>query len=461
MHSLSARRALSACAISAASFAALLAPGVASAKTPPSACVNGANITAQGSSLQAPHQKEFWTKEFDGFSTKDFGCGGAVTAPTVTYESSGSGTALKSWGAEAPAEGEPFVGFGPNNAFLGVDEPPNETQLSNLDGQESVKAEGAESVESIPVAQAAVAIIVHLPTGCTASSTVANAENRLVLSDAELAAIYQGEIKKWGELNVGGDKVTCPEEPITIVVREDGSGTTHITKRFLGQLDPSTSFEYETGKFATWGELSEASLNKKWPLVDAVVKPVAKGGGELANKVNEIPGAIGYLNLFEARAKGFEGKEANKFWVEIQNTEKVKTVKGVKVFTYTFQDPSTDYDTATTASSNCEKEDYVVAGSLEPFPPATTLLPWDKVTTNPSEKKSYALCGLTYDIAFSNYYSVPGTSKAEEETVKQYLQFLTAKKGGQLSLAGHDYLALPTAVLTRAAKGAKEINYTE
>ena len=131
------------------------------------------------------------------------------------------------------------------------------------------------------------------------------------------------------------------------------------------------------------------------------------------------------------------------------------------MFSYTFADPSTDGESATSASSNCNKEDYVVAGSEEEFPPANTLLPWDKVATNPTEKKIYALCGLTYDIAYKNYFSVPGTSKAEEETVKQYLQFVTAKKGGELSLAGHDYLALPANVLAEADAGAAEINYTE
>lgn len=478
MHSLTARRVLSACAISAASVAALLAPSVASAKTKvPPACEHGESVQGQGSSLQAPHQINFWTKEFDGFSTKYFGCGGFAGAPTVTYKSSGSGTALKSWGAEAGNAEEPFEGFGPKNAFLGVDEPPNSTQLTNLDGQETVNPEGAESVESIPVAQAAVAVIVHLPAGCTASSTVEHAEHRLVLTDKELAAIFQGELKTWGELKAGGDSVTgtatklegepsCGSVPITVVVRHDGSGTTHITKRFLGQINPAGSFEYEAGKFATWGELSEASLNKSWPLATKVVKPANKGGGELANKVNEIEGSIGYLNLFEARAKGFDDVVSpQKFWVELQNTEKSKTKKGVTTFTYTYQDPSTNWDAEATASSNCSKEDYVEAGSESPFPPETTLVPWDKVTTSLTEKKSYALCGLTYDIAFKNYYTLSAAlypaTKAEEETVKQYLQFITDKKGGQLTLPGNDYLALPTAVLERADKGAAEISWTE
>ena len=132
MHSLSARRVLSACAISAASVAALLAPAAASAKGTPPACLNGANVTGQGSSFQAPEQINVWTKEFNIVSTKDFGCPGTPGqpgSPEIKYTSTGSGTALKSWGAEAPTETEPFVGFGLTNAFIATDEPPNEAQF--------------------------------------------------------------------------------------------------------------------------------------------------------------------------------------------------------------------------------------------------------------------------------------------------------------------------------------------
>jgi ABC-type phosphate transport system substrate-binding protein len=466
MHSLSARRVFSACAISAASVAALLAPNVASAKGVPPACANGANVTGQGSSLQAPEQTGVWTKEFNKVASKDFGCPGTPGgpgAPEVKYTSSGSGTALKSWGAEAPTGTEPFVGFGTNNAFIGVDEPPNETQLSNLDAEETVQPEGAESVESIPVAQAAVAIIVHLPEGCSATSTAA--PGRLVLSDEDLKNIYEGPTT-WGSLTDGGDAVTgtatklsepCTSVPIKVVVRLDGSGTTHIVKRFLGQIDPSTELTIpltEGKTTATWGELSEGGLNKTWPTATKVVVAATKGGGGLAEEVNAQEGSIGYLNLFEARAKGFAPATATKFWVEVQNTDK----KGKLTYT----EPSTNDDTSTTqASSNCAKEDYVVAGTDTTFPPENTLVPWDKVTTNLTEKKSYALCGLTYDIAFKNYFSVSGTTKAEEETVKQYEQFVTDKKGGQAELAGHDYLSLPSAVASKATKGAAEIEYTE
>ncbi len=465
MHSLSARRVLSACAISAASVAALLAPAAASAKGTPPACLNGANVTGQGSSFQAPEQINVWTKEFNIVSTKDFGCPGTPGqpgSPEIKYTSTGSGTALKSWGAEAPTETEPFVGFGLTNAFIATDEPPNEAQLSSLDAEETVEKEGAESVESIPVAQASEALIIHLPEGCKAESV---ATGRLVLSDEDLRRIFEGTDTTWGQLTDGSDAVTgtatklggeeCSKVTIKPVVRLDGSGTTHVFKRFLGQIDPSTELtipETDGKTEATWGELSEGGLNKTWPTAAHVVVAKTKGSGGLIEEVSEQEGAIGYTNLAEGRAKGYAPATTTKFWAELQNSEK----KGKA----TYADPSTNGDVAAEASSNCNKEDYVVAGADTTFPPESTLVPWDKVTTNLTEKKSYALCGLTYDIAFKNYHSVPGTTQPEEETVKQYYQFMTSKKGGQTELGGKDYLALPSNVLGLADQGAAEIEYS-
>ena len=244
MHSLSARRVLSVCAISAASFAALLAPSVASAKAKvPPACIRVQASRARARRCR-PRTRSNTGRRIRRLLDQGLRLRGAVGAPTVTYTSSGSGTALKSWGAEAGVPGEEFVGFGTNNAFLGVDEPPNETQLSNLDSQETVSPEGEKSVESIPVAQAAAAIIVHLPAGCTANSTAA--AGRLSLTDAELGGIYEGTITTWGQLTDGGESHRPGHSHLPMAkcrsrssVRLRWVGHNPHLKRFLGQIDPA------------------------------------------------------------------------------------------------------------------------------------------------------------------------------------------------------------------------------
>src|SRR5271154_1643287 len=132
MRVFSARRLISACALSAATAAVLIAPGLASATDLSGKC-KGTSIEAQGSSLQKVAQ-ELWgvpgngfnkTFTFENETTEEMESGntvGCAGAPTVTYHSSGSGSGLKAFGAEGAA---------PNyekNGFVGTDEAPSETQ---------------------------------------------------------------------------------------------------------------------------------------------------------------------------------------------------------------------------------------------------------------------------------------------------------------------------------------------
>ncbi len=474
MHPFSARRLVSACAVSAVVAAGLIAPGAASAASSNPACAKGVDITAAGSSLQYVLQDsgaKAWTKEFNGSTTKSkFACPSSPAKPTVTYVKSGSGAALKSWGAEStlgtPEEKlnskgvkEQEIGFGVQNGFVGTDEPPNATQLSHIALNEATVE--PESVLSIPVAQESVAIIVNLPTGCTAESTVTNATGRLALSDESLSKVFDGEYTKWSQLSQGGvnklSSPACEAEPIKVIVRHDQSGTTHIVKRFLGQLNNS-SFPVTGEPEKTWGQLSEGALNTVWPTATHAINATASSGSGLAAEVKATPGSIGYLNLAEARSLGFGGSGGQTFWVMLQNTEK----KGKLTYT----DPSTGSTEAvmtgtTPQNANCDGTVYT-DNENKPFPPASVGVAWDTATTLASQKKSYALCGLTYDLALEEYSNLSGkeATQEEEETVKTYLQFSVDKKGGQADLEGQDYYPLPKgAVATEAVQGAASITW--
>ena len=96
MKFLSTRRIVSACAVSAATVAALVLPGAASAAV--GAQCSGVPITAQGSSLQAVAQQEIWGPGFHttGASLACDGSQGSKGRPTITYSSTGSGAGLRS-----------------------------------------------------------------------------------------------------------------------------------------------------------------------------------------------------------------------------------------------------------------------------------------------------------------------------------------------------------------------------
>jgi ABC-type phosphate transport system substrate-binding protein len=458
MTSFSARRLVSACVVSAATVAALVAPGAASASL--GAQCSGSNIGGQGSSLQKLAQ-ELWTKEFNN-STEKHACNGTQgtkALPTVAYNPSGSGAGLKSWGVKKEEHK-----YEATNAFVGTDEAPNPTAKAEIEENQSIEPHLAKTLASIPVLQAAVAVIVNLPEKCVATST--SNKGRLVLNNSTLEAIWRGTITKWSEITDNGDKLSgtgcLPETPIKHLVRLDGSGTSHIFKKYLGLINKSTSFETtnlagESVGARTWNEITEGKENTSWPTADAVIRPAEKGTGPLVALTAATPSSISYANLADVRKSTsfiptLGGPNKATFWVPIQN----KTLEPV-----TYADPSTDKEVAKLAESNCAKEEYTDGETA--FPPASVFESWSAVTTKTVEPK-YTLCGLTFDLAFSKYGQYPLTSLEEATTTNNYLQYVldTVKEtlefpkrnGGQALIKNHDYEPLIGTVLKEAQKGA-------
>lgn len=456
MTSLSARRLVLTCILSAVTVAALVAPGAASAAGKLGAQCSGSNITGQGSSLQKLAQQTVWNPDFNisGNGHACNGTQGTKAKPTVTYNSVGSGAGLESWGANGHA-----ANFEASNAYVATDEPPNSTQIAEIESHGAAK-----TLETLPVLQGAVAVIVNLPAGCTPTSKSAF-PFRLVLNNVTLEAIFRGAITKWSEITDSGDKLsgkTCnAETPIKPVVRLDGSGTTHIFKRYLGLINGGT-FETEKAEIKTWDEVSEGTENTTWPKAAGVTKPTEKGNGPLAKLVAETPSSIGYANLADARSnKSFTpptgGGGKARFWVALQN-DGIGTTG-----TITYADPASNSDVEALGNANCAGEEY--ANGENPFPPPSVVEPWNEVTTKVTEKH-YTLCGLTYVLAFTEYSKYTGTSLQETTTVYNFVGFMLGtnitegQEGGQSLIRNHDYLSLPAGpVLTDAQKGAESIRF--
>lgn len=427
----------------------LAAPGTALAKS--SSQCSGVNVAGQGASLEAL-AIGVWDKKFNE-STDKYACNGSQGTkgtPKITYTNTGSGQGLESWGEF----GKVATNYGPTNGYIGTTETPDAKVLGEIASHESPLT--PEQIATVPTVQLAIAVYVNLPTGCTSATSTA-VSGRLVLNQSTLAGIWDGSITKWSQITDGGDALSGPscnpaEDTITPVVREDQAGSTHILKRFLGLIDSAT-FETPKGP-ETWDNLSEGELNTTWPSSLAFVQPAKKGDAEEAAKVAATPGSIGYSNLAELRATGKFSKSGEggsgtaKFWVEIQNEEKSGKVK--------YQDPATNGDVEAASEANCKKTVY--SNGSNPFPPPAVTEPWNEVTTKTSEK-TYPLCGFAYVLTTEKYSLFPETSSGEAETVKDFLQYVTDKKGGQTDIVGHDYEALPSTVDKEAANGAKEIAF--
>jgi ABC-type phosphate transport system substrate-binding protein len=527
MSRLSARRAATAFAPLAV-FAAIALPATASA-TEPTPDINeqcsGPAIQAEGSTFQGPAQfaltgyewetSEELTTGYNHSTTNVLACAGAagqgsLQKPTVRYNQTnplerGSGSCLKSFGEgvktfeetkEEESEGKKFADKYPRMSrfpFCGTDEAPSVTHKAEM--EKFSEPENTSPIETIPFAQGAEAIVVHLPAGCTASSEplikgILKPSARLSLTQSEIEEIYRGALTKWSQLvgNSAHNKLSCTvgsEEEATIipVVRKDKSGTTHIFKKFLEQVNETVKFSAETfgGKgeeTRDWEEVAEGSENQRWPTAAHVTKPAANGNQGVAETVGTTPSTIGYADLAVAREYnggyfskkcttghkapecGGENKkgEANHlFWALVQNNpEKAE-----------FADPATNKDVEKKASSNCASTVYI-AKLGEKVPPVSTLADWSKVKGS-NTSKTYPICGLTYDLAPQLYYPylkhyslTQAESKAIATSAHDYLHWMVNAKtgGGGLTLKNTDYAKITGKVQKEAELGAEEIGNT-
>lgn len=388
-------------------------------------------ILGQGSSLQKIAQ-EVWIGES--------GC-------PVTYTTSSSGTGRKAWGVEE-------AGHKPNDkttknpaesgdTFIGTDEALGEAspkQIKDLDEA----AGGTGQTLVIPVLQAAVAAIVHPPSGCTPHE----------INNKSLLEVWNGTITKWSEIKPEPSG-TCTGS-ITRVVRQDVSGTTFVFKTYLSQIEEPTMVAPCNKN--SWKKMAEPENNKVWPESEketcpsglSPVKEAAEsGGGGEVKEVKETVGAIGYANLGDAR-NGYVAKELE--WLNVQNN-------GVKessmTFTPTYADPGTagTEPGPTAAKANCANTEYGArSGTGEVDDDLSGLNGAHPTATN------YPICTLTYDVALVNYTLAEFPHAAEEgAATKEYLEYVTSTSGGQTAIAEkHDYDELPETATSKILQFAQE-----
>ena len=132
--------------------------------------------------------------------------------------------------------------------------------------------------------------LVQFPTVVGGDVPVANLEGiksgDLTLDGPTLARIFLGEIKAWNDpaiqkLNAGAK---LPNQPIVVVHRSDGSGTTFIWTDYLSKVS------------ADWKSKVGANTAVEWPTGLG-----AKGNEGVANNVAQTKGAIGYVEYAYAK----------------------------------------------------------------------------------------------------------------------------------------------------------------
>jgi ABC-type phosphate transport system substrate-binding protein len=384
----------------------------------PGHCLGQNPVHGQGSSLQNAAQS-IWTTQFN---INAAGCT-AAGAPTVTYTKSGSQDAVNTWRADGSST------FLTSNHFLGTDEPPSAAQITNI----NTAAGSGSAVLNIPVAQAAIAVVVNPPTGCSISGITAT----------QLEQVFNGDISTWAGISGTSG---CGTNHITRVVRADGSGTTYQFKHFLSRVNGAVLAGTAS---KTWTDLQKAVPNTTWPtsaskspvqasLANGTGPAAGSGGGDLVKTVLNTTGGIGYAALPDARAS-YTGTNNYK-WIKVSNVGATLTVE-----------PSTGTGQPGTAKqkSNCTT---ATSGAYGTLPAATST--WEDVyITTPA--LTYPICTLTLDLAFSQYTPKWGatTGPLVAQTVKDYLGYVVATAGGQADAlsTSNDYQVLPSDVRTAAS----------
>jgi phosphate transport system substrate-binding protein len=108
----------------------------------------------------------------------------------------------------------------------------------------------------------------------------------LRLTGPVLADIYLGKIAKWNDKAIAAlnPKLALPDQPIAVVRRADGSGTTFIFTNYLSKVSPE------------WKDKVSEGTAVQWPTGTG-----GKGNEGVSAFVQQLPGAIGYVEYAYAK----------------------------------------------------------------------------------------------------------------------------------------------------------------
>jgi phosphate transport system substrate-binding protein len=157
--------------------------------------------------------------------------------------------------------------------FAGTDSVVKDEDLPNYKGGEFVY---------VPTVIAPITMSYNLP-----------GVDSLQLSPATIAGIFQVEITNWNDPAIAADNpgVTLPDTPIVVARRADGSGTTDNFSKFLvAAVGEENGGNWKLGKGSEleWPEGTQAG----------------DGNSGVAQIVSSTVGAIGYVDLSDAKANG-------------------------------------------------------------------------------------------------------------------------------------------------------------
>jgi phosphate transport system substrate-binding protein len=243
--------------------------------------------------------------------------------------------------------------------------------------------------------------ILHVPTVLGAvvpAYNVAGVSGDLKFTPEALAGIFMGKVTTWNDKAIASANpgVKLPGDPIVVIHRSDGSGTTFIFTDYLSKV--SSDWQSQVGK----------NTSVKWP-----VGLGGKGNEGVAGMIRQMQGAIGYIELIYA----------------VQNKIPYGIVKNAAG---EFVKASLDSVTAAAASVKSMPADFRVS------------------ITNAPGKDAYPISSFTWLL-------IPAQSKdaAKGKMIADFLSWMV--DDGQKMTADLTYAPLPESVATKVKAEIKQV----
>lgn len=240
----------------------------------------------------------------------------------------------------------------------------------------------------IPMTSGSVAVVVNLD-GVDSG--------KLKLTPDTLAGIYLGTITAWDDPKIAADNsgLKLPSQPITVVRRSDGSGTTNIFTSYLSAVSPDWLSKVGKGNSVQW----PAGIG-------------GEGNAGVAGAVKQRSGGIGYVEL----AYAIQNKLT---WVALKNKSGA------------FVEPSL---AATTAAM----EGVTIPDSTE------------VMIVNSANAAAYPIAGMTWILVYQDQ-----ADKAKAQTLVSLLWW--ALHDGQKFATELNYAPLSASTITKAEALVKSI----
>ena len=248
----------------------------------------------------------------------------------------------------------------------------------------------------------AKAELFHIPTvmGAVVATYNLPGNPKLQFAPDVLADIFFGKITKWSDPRIKAlnPDAKLPDQPIVVVHRSDGSGTTFIWVDYLSKVS------------AEWEQRVGRGTSVKWP-----VGLGGKGNEGVAGQVKNTPGALGYVELAYA----------------ITNKLPVASIKNAAG---KFIEPTIESTTAAAASVKDIPADFRVS------------------LTNAPGEKAYPIASFTWLLVYRDQ-----PDEVKGRAITRFLWWATHE--GQKYPSDLLYAPLPSQVVKQVEQKIKQITY--